>query len=345
MESEPRNKSSIDKTDINYYVIVAIISAVVIFDIANALEPQVDSQLDFFELMRILGFGAAAIFAFSVAKRYFGSTIFGKAYLALGIGYGLYFLGDVLWYVYQVGYQVSNPYPYFPDIGYFGFYPFAIYHLRKNISFMTNGKLSTTQKAVLIAIPSVLLSLYLVAELVPTEVTGSIQDLSSQLITIDGTTYVTVPTTASEHGTQYVSIGGNFYNLVPSDLQTLATNQEGDKGQMLRLIPLSLTNVKFHPLLSHDQEFFNGFLMGIAYVAATSLTFAYALVGAFVFRGSILGKAWGLLLIGIGLNWIADIQYYFFSITYFDRSSPVHGIWLGGAMIVCYALYKHKKQI
>ena len=345
MESEPGKKSLIEKTDINYYVISAIIAAVVLFDIANALEPQVDSQLDFFELMRILGFGAAAIFAFSVARRYIGSTIFGRAYLALGIGYGLYFLGDALWYVYQVGYQITNPYPYYPDIGYFGFYPFAIYHLRKNISFITNGKLSAAQKAVLIAIPSVLLSLYLIAELVPAEVTGSIQDLSSQLITIDGTTYVTIPTTASDHGTQYVSIGNNFYNLVPSDLQTLASNQEGDKGQMLRLVPIVLSNVKFLPALSQDQEFFNGFLMGIAYVVATSLTFAYALIGAFVFRGSILGKAWGLLLIGIGLNWVADIQYYFFSISYFDRSSPVHGIWLAGAMIVCYALYKHKKQI
>lgn len=345
MESEPGKKTSIEKTDINYYVVTAIIVAIVLFDIGNSMEPQVDSQLDFFELMRILGFGAAAIFAFSVAKRYFGSTVFGKAYVALGIGYGLYFLGDALWYIYQVGYQVTNPYPYYPDIGYLGFYPFAIYHLRTNISFMTHGKLSTTQKAVLIAIPSVLLSLYFIAELVPAEITGSIADLSSQLITIDGTSYVTIPTTASNHGTQYVSIGDNFYNLVPSDLQTLATNQEGDKDKMLRLIPLSLTNVKFHPLLSHDQEFFNGFLMGIAYVAATSLTFAYALVGAFVFRGSILGKAWGLLLIGIGLNWVADIQYYFFSITYFDRSSPVHGIWLAGAMIVCYALYKHKKQL
>jgi len=344
MEPEQEKKSSIVKTDINYYVVVAIITAVILFDITNAIEPQVDSQLDFFELMRILGFGAAAIFAFSVARRYFGSTIFGRAYLALGIGYGLYFLGDALWYVYQVGYQVTNPYPYYPDIGYLGFYPFAIYHLRTNIRFITNGKLSAIQKTALIAIPSVLLSLYFVAVLVPTEVPGSIQDLSSQLITIEGTTYVTSPTTASNHGTQYVVIGDNFYDLIPSDLQTLATNQEEDKGKILRLIPLVLSNVKFHSI-QQDQEFFNGFLMGVAYVTATSLTFAYAIVGAFVFRESILGKAWGLLLVGIALNWVADIQYYFFSITYFDRTSPIHGIWLGGAMIVCYALYKHRKQI
>ena len=345
MEPQADKKSSLEKTEINYYVVAAIFAAIVVFDVANSWEPQIDSQLDFFELMRIFGFAAASIFAFSVARRYWGSKVFGKAYTSLGIGYGLYFIGDVLWYVYQVGYQVSNPYPYYPDIGYFGFYPFAIYHLRTNVNFMTNGKLSRSQKAVLISIPSVILSIYLFAELVPIEAPYSIQALSSQLINIGNTAYSIVPTTASSHSTQYVVIENKFYDLVPSDLQSLASNQQQDKNQLFYLIPTSIFNIKFGHTQPHDQAWYNGFWMGNAYVVATSLTFAYAIIGAQLFRGKILGTAWGLLLLGIGLNWVADVQYYFFSITYYDRSSPVHGIWLGGAMIVCYALYKHKKHL
>ena len=46
--------------EINYYVIAFIFIAVVVFDIANAIEPQIDSELDFFELAKMLEFSLQA---------------------------------------------------------------------------------------------------------------------------------------------------------------------------------------------------------------------------------------------------------------------------------------------
>jgi hypothetical protein len=286
-------------TDINYYVLAAIFIAIVLFDIVNAVEPQVDAELDFFELARMLGFGAAAGFAFWVARRYGKSKVFGRAYLSLGIGYAFYFLGDLLWYVYQVGYQVSNPYPYWPDIGYFGFYPFAIYHLRTNVHFFKK-KLDSKQKALLVIIPTAITLIYLFVLLVP--------------FTVDE------------------NIAGN-----PS--------LELEEGQTTtwRFFPYIFQHMAVDSALERDQQYWNGLYMGVAYVAATTLTFTYAVIGAQVFRRSLLGAPWGLLLLGIGLNWFADIHYYYSSIYYFDRTNPVHGIWLASTMVICYALYKHRE--
>lgn len=286
--------------DVNYYVLAAIFVAILLFDIGNSLEPQIDAELDFFELARMLGFAAASICSFMVARRYSGSAVFGRAYIALGIGYAFYFMGDLLWYVYQVGYMVTNPYPYWPDIGYFGFYPFAIYHLRTNVHFFKR-KLDTNQKALLVVIPTVVTVIYIAALL--------------------------VPITANE------DVIGQPFLENPPDNQT----------STFRIFPLFFAELSLDLDVERDQQYWNGIFMGVAYVIATTITFTYAILGAQVFRHSILGAPWGLLLLGIGLNWVADIHYYYSSIYYFDRTSPVHGIWLAGTMVVCYALYRHRE--
>jgi hypothetical protein len=294
---EGREKEERLGSEINYYVLAAIFIAIVLFDIANALEPQVDAELDFFELMGMLGFAAASIFAFSVAKRYSKSKVFGRAYLSLGIGYAFYFMGDLLWYVYQVGYQVSNPYPYWPDIGYFGFFPFAIYHLRTNVHFFRR-KLGASQKAILVILPTGVTLLYLIALLFPIGMDETVGQPSLEL--------------------------------------------EGESTTTYRFFPYFFNHVWIDMSQERDQQYWNGVFMGVAFVAAFSLTFAYTIVGAQVFRGSILGAPWGLLLLGLGINWAADIYYYYSDIYYFDRTSPVHGLWLASTMVVCYALYKHR---
>jgi len=285
--------------------LAGIFIAIVLFDIVNAVEPQIDSEVDFFELARLLGFGAAAGFAFWVAKRYGKSKVFGRAYLSLAIGYAFYFLGDMLWYVYQAGYQVSNPYPYWPDLGYFGFYPFAIYHLRTNVHFFKK-KLSQHQKILLVILPAGVTLIYICALLYSFNVD--------------------------------VAVAGN-----PS-----LSLEEGEETQTFRLFPYIFSHMTVESSTAglspeETQQFWNAFFMGIAYVSATTLTFTYAILGAQVFRGSLLGAPWGLLLLGIGLNWFADIHYYYSSIYYFDRTNPVHGIWLASTMVICYALYKHRE--
>ena len=273
---EAQKKSSAVKNDINYYVIAAIFVAILFYDIANFIEPVDDTKLDFFEATRLIGFGAVSIFAFAIAKRYWGSQVFGRAYLALGIGYALYFAGDALWYVYEIGYQVANPYPYYPDIGYFGFYPFAIYHLRTNIHYFKRS-LEKRQKGILIFIPVL------------------------------------------------ASIIFSFSTIVPIDA------------------PGGIAHLTFHEIPQYDIQFYIEFFTGLAYIIVTSLLLANAIIGAQVFRHTILGAAWGLLLVGLILEAVADYHYYYFEIFGdYDRASPVHGIWMASTIIICYALYKHR---
>ena len=99
----------------NYYVIAAIFISVLFFILGNALEPQINEQLDFFELIFILAYASPAVFSFAIAKRYWPSKVFGKAYLALGIAYSLTAVGASLFDYFQMS-GIENPYPYWPDI-------------------------------------------------------------------------------------------------------------------------------------------------------------------------------------------------------------------------------------
>lgn len=273
---ESKKESTISKNAINFYVIAAIFIIILLYDIANSIEPVDDTKLDFFEATRLMGFAAVSIFSFVIAKRYWGSQVFGRAYLALGIGYALYFMGDALWYVYEIGYQVANPYPYYPDIGYFGFYPFAIYHLRTNVHYFKRN-LEKRQKGILI---------FIIAS---------------------------------------ASIIFTFASLVPIDA------------------PGGISHLRFHEIPQYDSEFYKEFLTGLAYIIVTSILLAYAIIGAQVFRNTVLGAAWGLLLVGFILEAIADYHYYYFEIFGdYDRTSPVHGVWMASTIIMCYALYKHR---
>ena len=267
------------ESKINWYVISIIFILIVAYDIANSIEPSIDAELDFFEITRMLGFLAVSLFSFVVAKRYWGSSVFGKAYLALAIGYTFYFFGDLLWYVYEIGYQIENPYPYFPDIGYFGFYPFAIYHLKTNIHYFKR-KLDTNQKKILFLIPFGTALIYTIGSLIPFDVSSG------------------------------------------------------------------LASLKILPVPVYDQTYYIEFLTGLAFVIATTLTFSYAIIGAQVFQTGQLSTAWRLILIGIGLNTVADVHYYFTELFGgYDRTNPVHGIWMASTIILCYALYKHMKSI
>jgi len=263
-------------TNINYFVITAIFIAILFYSVGNAIEPDVDSELDFFEAVLTAGFGAAAISAFIVAKRYWGSKIFGRAYLSLAIAFGGYFVGWLLWFVYEIGYQVENPYPYYPDIGFFAYFPFSIYHLRTNIHYF-KPKLSSHQKITIIGIPI-------------------------------GATIIYA-----------------FFGLVPF---------EASQG---------IGSVVFHPIPEYDFDFYKEYVAGMGAIFLTTMIFSYAVVGAQVFRGTSLGNAWGLLLVGFALNTFADVRYYFFELFgIFARSDIATPLWVAATMVMCYALYKHR---
>ena len=58
-----------------------------------------------------------------------------------------------------------------------------------------------------------------------------------------------------------------------------------------------------------------------------------------------LGTSSLLLVIGLGLNSVGDVTYYFTSIYSYDRTTPILGIWVLGFMIASYALYLHRKRV
>lgn len=273
---ETESKPSKLDSGINYYVIAAIFVASVFYTVGLAIEPDIPEELDFFEVILTISFAAAAVFGFIVAKRYLGSKVFGRAYLALAIGYAAYFVGWALWFVYQVHYEVENPYPYYPDIFYFAYYPFAIYHIRTNVHYFKR-KIESKQKFVIFSIPVVITLLYA------------------------------------------------FFGYVPLEA------------------PNGIFSTTALPIPEYDLDFHKEFWVGAAFVFATSLVFSYATIGAQVFRGTVLGPAWGLLLVGFALNTFADIPYYYFELFgIFDRADPANGMWVAGTLIVCYALYKHR---
>jgi hypothetical protein len=92
------------------------------------------------------------------------------------------------------------------------------------------------------------------------------------------------------------------------------------------------------------MQFYIEFFTGLGFVFATSLTFSFAIVAMQIFRISILGPAWGLLVLGILLNTVADLYYYLTELFGgYVRSDPVTGIWLAGTVFICYGLYMHRK--
>lgn len=215
------------------------------------------SFADFTYGLSSLAVGITALF---IAKRYKGSPVFGKTYLALAIGFILLFVGDTV-YNYYLYILEEDPYPSIADVFFIVFYIFVGYHLVKNIKYFKKD-LGMSSK---IAVPT--LAIGLIA--------------AFGLFTID----------------------------------TL----END------------------PIV---------YFMGILYVAASAAILALAILGLSVFRYSVLGIAWTMLVIGIFFYSIADAWYYYLEeLEVFTIIHPVNTLWLVSNIFMIYALYKHKKTI
>ena len=343
-EVSEKEQKSLSTKGINYYVVAAIFISVLLFTFANSIEPQIDSQLDFFELIFVLAYAAPAVFSFIVARKLWGSRVFGRAYLSLTIAFASGAIGAALFDYYQMA-GVENPYPGIPDIFFFFFYIFAIIHLRLNTRFGLGGKLARHQKMILIIIPLGVTIIYAFGTLFYSviSVTDSVPDLLSKQVVIGDKTFIVTSMDSSKD--QHQIIVDNSTKIIPINLTgSTMYPQIYDNNIKFNLAPIFLKNAKFDSFPEQDQTFWNGFFTGLYFVAATSAVFAWTLVGAQVFRrSSQLGIPWALLLVGIGLNAVGDVAYYFTSIYSYDRTNPIIGIWVIGYMIVCYALYLHKK--
>lgn len=203
---------------------------------------------------------AAGIAAIFVTRRYWGSEVFGKTYLSLSIAFILLGAGD-LTYIYYDWYTDEAPYPSLADVFFLLFYPFAAFHLVKNIKYFKK------------------------------------------------------------------------------DLKV---------GPKIAIPALAILIVGVFAYMSYDlieEEPFD-FYFGLLFVLASAVIFALAILGAAVFRDSILGTAWLLLAAGIFAFTIADVWYYYLEIVDgYTGDHFVNTLWVLGNAVIVYALYKHRKTI
>lgn len=146
------------QSSINPKILLLILGAVASFQIYLYVAfPNPDDASQLVDVISIINPLIASIVGFIVAKKYWGSKVFGKAYLALAIGLTMNFLGETVYGIYEtLGYDTNfGP----MDILFYAFYPLVLTHLVLNIRFF-KPKISHFTKAWVVAIPTAIITIY-----------------------------------------------------------------------------------------------------------------------------------------------------------------------------------------
>ncbi|MBI5377521.1 MAG: hypothetical protein HZA82_02755 [Thaumarchaeota archaeon] len=129
-ESKPSPEQLGSKID--YRVISVIICLTVAYYVISNSIDSITDEFNVIDITELSLQAAAMITAFFISKLYWPGKIFGKAYFALGISFGMWLAGELIWQAYE-NILFIEPYPSVADIFYFAFYPFALYHMITNI--------------------------------------------------------------------------------------------------------------------------------------------------------------------------------------------------------------------
>jgi hypothetical protein len=146
------------QSSVNPKILLLILGTVVSFQIyLYDAFPNSDDASQLVDVISIINPLISSIVAFIVAKKYWGSKIFGKAYLALALGLTMNFLGETVYGIYEIlGYDTNfGP----MDILFYAFYPLVLTHLILNIRFF-KPKISHFTKVWVVAIPIAIISVY-----------------------------------------------------------------------------------------------------------------------------------------------------------------------------------------
>lgn len=109
-------------------------------------------------------------------------------------------------------------------------------------------------------------------------------------------------------------------------------------------IPL-ISTLTYLSLTLEDFGSFD-FFYGIIFVSAASITLGLAIYAASIFRGGLVGTAWFVLVLGITINLIGDVWYYYVEVVEsYSLGHPVNLCWYSAYLLILYALYKHKTSI
>lgn len=259
--SDSTGESTLEpKRGLNYKVLLLIAALAVIYQTFNYILPETEGELSPIDIVFTISIATCAVASFIVSKRYGRSEVFGQAYLALGIAFTAYAIGDII-YNFQTTVLKIDPYPSIADIFFFAQYPFIIFHLIRNIKFFRR-KINRVTKIWLAAIPGALVLLY-----------------------------------------SYFTFQHEGYSLFD-------------------------------------------YYYGLPFVAASATSLSFAVLGMQVFRQSLLANVWSLLAVGIFLNTLGDMNYYYLEIFgLYTRTHFVNVLWFVAPLIITYSLYRHYKII
>lgn len=152
----------------------------------------------------------------------------------------------------------------------------------------------------------------------------------------------------------YPSIADVFYfAFYPFTIFHLVTNCKFFKPKFTMIervwvsaIPISIFFIYVYFAFAQNGEFNFDFYYGCIFVAATATTLSFAIRGATIFRQSVLGTVWLLLVLGIFLSTTADVWYYYLEIFgLYERQHIIMALWMTSGFFIIYALYKHRESI
>lgn len=143
---------------IDYKILAIIFGLTIAYHVVNNAIKDITPEFNAIDIVELSLQSVVMISAFIVSKLYWPGKIFGRAYFSLGIAFGMWLTAEVMWQIYENVLNI-DPYPSFADIFYFGFYPFAIYHMITNIRGF-EVKINKKTKAWMIAIPVIIVSAY-----------------------------------------------------------------------------------------------------------------------------------------------------------------------------------------
>ena len=142
---------------IDIRVLLIILGAgAVIYAALNVIDESSTGNLAF-----VLSVGIAsgvATTSFIVAKRYWGTNVFGRSYLSLGLAFLCYAIAEIMYYTLDLILGI-DPYPSIADVFFFALYPFSLSHIILNIRFF-NTKIPKHAKIWIPLIPITFFLLY-----------------------------------------------------------------------------------------------------------------------------------------------------------------------------------------
>ena len=151
------------KSPINPKILLLILGIVVSFQIYLYIAfPKPDDASHLVDDISVINPLISLIAAFIVVKKYWGSHVFGKSYLALAVGFTMNCLGETVYGIYDIlGYDTSFT---VADIFFYAFYPLIMIHLILNIRFF-KPKIGILTKSWVVAIPIAITLVYSVLSL------------------------------------------------------------------------------------------------------------------------------------------------------------------------------------